>query len=98
MIDEDISAGRTCFPLKDIYEETCQRKRHFGDDTDVNRTRLKDIVLERFPVLKEEIGCRREGMLVLASAMKNLVKHRYTATHHMTTEHWRKQLSYVAEK
>ena len=37
MIDEYISAGRTCFPLKDIYEETCQRKRHFGDDTDVNR-------------------------------------------------------------
>ena len=74
MIDEDISAGRICFPLKDICEETCQRKRHFGDDTDVNRTRLKDIVLERFPVLKEEIGFRREVMLVLASAMKNLVK------------------------
>ena len=37
MIDENISAGRTCFPLKDIYEETCQRKRHLGDDTDVNR-------------------------------------------------------------
>ena len=47
-----------CFLLKniDLYEETCQRKRHFGDDTDVNRTRLKDLVIEGFPVLKEEIG------------------------------------------
>ena len=34
VIDEDISAGRTCFLLKD--EETCQRKRHFGDDTNPN--------------------------------------------------------------
>ena len=56
-----------------IYEETCQRKRHFGDDTDVNRTRLKDLVSERFPVLKEEIGFRREVMHVPTSAMKNLV-------------------------
>ena len=73
MIDEDISAGRTCFPLKYIYEETCQRKRYFGDDTDVNRTRLRYIAIERFPVLKEEIGFRRELMLVPASALKNLV-------------------------
>ena len=62
-----------CFPLKDIYDGRCQRKRHFGDDTDVNRTRLKDIVIERFPVLKEEIGFGREVMLVPASAMKHLV-------------------------
>ena len=47
MIDEDISTGRTCSLLNDMYEETCQRK-HFGEDADVNRTRLKDIVLERF--------------------------------------------------
>ena len=71
-IDEDISAGRTCFPLKYIYEETCQRKRYFGDDTDVNRTRLKDIVIEKCPVLTEEIGFRREVMLVPASALNNL--------------------------
>ena len=58
--------------LNDIYEETYQRNRHFGDDTDVNRTRLKDIVLERFPVLKEEIGFRPEVMPVPASAMTNL--------------------------
>ena len=73
MIDEDISAGRTCFPLKCINEETCQRKRYFGDDIDGNRTRLKDIVIERFPVLKEEIGFRREVMLVPASALKHLI-------------------------
>ena len=73
MIDEDISAGRTCFPLKDVYEETCQRKRHFGEDTDINRTRLEDLVIERFPVMKEEIGFRREVMHVPASAMNNLV-------------------------
>ena len=72
MIDEYISAGRTCFPLNDIYDETCQRKGHFGDDTDVNRTRLNDIVLERFPVLKEELGFRLEVMRVSASAMKDL--------------------------
>ena len=71
IIDEDISAGRICIPLKDVglYEETCQRKRHFGDDTDVNRTRLKDLVTEMVPVLKEEIGFRREVMLVPALAM-----------------------------
>ena len=59
MIDEDMPTGRTCFPLKNIYGETCQRKRHFGDDIGVNRTRLKDLVIERFPVLKEEIGFRQ---------------------------------------
>ena len=36
--------------LKDMYEETCRRKSHFGDDSDVNRPRLKDIGLEMFPV------------------------------------------------
>ena len=56
MIDEDIPAGRICFHLNDIYKETCRRKIHFGDDTDVNRTILKDIFLERCPVMKEEIG------------------------------------------
>ena len=57
-----------------IYVETCRRKRHFGDDIDVNRTILKDIVLERFPVLKEEIEFGCEAVLTLAtSAMKNLV-------------------------
>ena len=35
-----------------------------------DRTRLKDLVIERFPVLKEEIWFRREVMLVPASAMK----------------------------
>ena len=69
MIDE----GRTWFPLNDTYEEICQRGRHFGDDTDLNRTRLKDLVIERFPVLKEKIGVRREVMLVPASATKNLL-------------------------
>ena len=71
IIDEDISAGRTCITLNDVglYEETCQRKRHFGDATDVNRTRLKDLVTERVPVLKEEIGFRREVMLVPALAI-----------------------------
>ena len=44
---------------------------HFGDDTDVYRTRLKDLVIERVPVLNEEIW--REVTLVSASAMKNLV-------------------------
>ena len=72
MIDEDISAGRTCFPLKYIYEKTCQRNRHFGDDTGVNLTRQKDLVIERFPVLTKEIWFRREVMLVPTSAMNNL--------------------------
>ena len=45
----------------------------FGNDTDVNRTRPNNLVIERFPVLKEEIGFRREVMLVPASAMENLV-------------------------
>ena len=54
-------------------ERSCRRKRHFGDDTDVNRTILKDIFLERCPVVKEEIGFRRDMMLVPASAMQNLV-------------------------
>ena len=53
-----------------LYEETCQRKRHLGFDTDVNRTRLKDIVIERFPVLKDEIGFRREVMIVPTSAIQ----------------------------
>ena len=49
MIGEDISAVRTCFPLKyTVYIRGNMSTK--GDDTDLNRTRLKDIVIERFPV------------------------------------------------
>ena len=59
------------FPLKDIYEETCRRDMHFGDDTDVNLTR------QGFSYRKvsspENIGFWREVILVPASAMKDLI-------------------------
>ena len=55
MIDEDISAGRTCFP-QGYIRGNMSKNRHFGDDTDVNLTRQKDLVIDRFPVLNKEIG------------------------------------------
>ena len=77
VIDEDISLGRTCFPLKEIHKEVCQRKKHLGDCSDINRTRLKEIVLERFPILKEELGFRREVLLVTIPELKDLVTSSY---------------------
>ena len=74
MIDEDISAGRTCFPLKDIRGNVSTKEALWRRQRRQSHKTEGYIVLERFPVLKEEIGFRREVMLVLASAMKNLVK------------------------
>ena len=47
MIDENISAGRTHFALKDLHEEACSRKQLHGNSAGIDCTELKKAVLER---------------------------------------------------
>ncbi len=62
------------YDAADVFKCTTSSQSPLHPDTDVNRTRpMVDLVIERFPVMKEEIGFRREVMHVPTSAMKNLV-------------------------
>lgn len=72
-IDEDLSEGRTCFPLMEIHQELTRRDKQYGYERECNRTRLKLAILQRFPILKEESGSRSEVMLVTKESMKNVV-------------------------
>ena len=72
-IDEDISEGRKFFPLKDIHQEVIRKDRQYGYEREMNRTRLKDAVLQRFPVLKEETGFRNKILLVTKDSMKDVM-------------------------
>jgi hypothetical protein len=68
-IEEQISEGRKCFPLKQIHQDLTRRDKEYGYTREHNRTRLKSAILQRFPDLKEESGTRTEIVLVTSHAL-----------------------------
>ena len=80
LVEEDLAAGRRYFTLKALYEEM-SRRAELHDTPLMNRTRLKNAILQRFsPMLKEEEGFRNEVVLVRSQAMKDLVQSSLVST------------------
>ena len=75
IIEEDLAAGRRYFALKTLYKEMKFRA-ELCNIPPINRTRLKNAILQRFsPMLKEEEGFRNEKFLVCTDAMKDVLQH-----------------------
>ena len=73
MVEESLAAGRRYFTLKALYQEMVTRSAVYQIPP-MNRTRLKNAILQRFSsMLKEEEGFRNEVVFVCSEAMKDIV-------------------------
>lgn len=71
MTDDDFSAGRTHFSMKNLHEDACFQKQLHGNSARSDRTELK-VVLLRYPILREEPGFRRGVIFVTNEIMEDL--------------------------
>lgn len=72
-IKEEVSGGRRFFALQDLTDMMTERLELHGIQKAVNRTRLKETVLEQFPNLTEEKGVRNRVFLVCLKTARKII-------------------------
>ena len=72
-INEEIAGGRRIFALHDLTDIMTERLEQHGINKMVNRTRLKERVLEHFPDLTEEKGIRDRVFLVYSETARKII-------------------------
>ena len=72
-IQEEVSRGRRIFALQDLTDMMTERLEQHGIQKTVNRTRLKESILEYFPNLTEEKGIRDRVFIVCSKTARKII-------------------------
>lgn len=72
-IKEEVTGGRRIFALQDLTDMMTERLEQHGIQKTVNRTRLKERVLEHFPSLKEEKGIRDRVFIICSKTARKVI-------------------------
>lgn len=72
-IKEEITGGRSIFALQDLTDMMTERLEQHGIQKTVNRTRLKERVLEHFPDLTEEKGIRDRVFIICSKTARKII-------------------------
>lgn len=72
-IKEEVTGGRRIFPLQDLTDMMTERLEQHGIQKTVNRTRLKERILEHFPSLTEEKGIRDRVFIICSKTARKVI-------------------------
>jgi len=72
-IEEEIARGRTIFALQDLTDMMTEKLEQHGIQKTVNRTRIKESVLEHFPNLTEEKGIRDRVFIICSTTARKII-------------------------
>ena len=71
-IKEEVTEGRKIFPLQDLTDMMTEILQKHDIQKTVNRTRLKERVLQQFPDLRKEKGIRDRVLLIVQRLLESL--------------------------